>query len=47
VAEPKAPPSPADNILLTIIKMLTPLKGEERRRIIQTLFVFFEVPQGQ
>ena len=34
---------PEDQLLLTIIKMLTALSKENRRRIIQTLATFFEV----
>jgi hypothetical protein len=34
---------PEDQLLLTIIKMLTGLSKENRRRIIQTLATFFEV----
>ena len=34
---------PDDELLLAIIKQLTPLSNENRRRIIQTLATFFEV----
>ena len=39
----KIEPHPDDELLLAIIKQLTALSKENRRRIIQTLATFFEV----
>jgi len=43
MAELGKPATPHDNICMTIVKMLTALSKEERRRIIQFLATFFEV----
>jgi hypothetical protein len=43
VANPKQPEQYDDKTLVALIKMLVPLRPEERRRIIQTICAFFDV----